>query len=134
MAISPDGKLLASGGSDRTIKVWNLSDGSVRAFVNPNLKPAPSDPSQAHPGWIYSLRFTTDGKYLVSAGNAPRNQGFLAVWSVADAKLLFGAELPLGPIYSVAVSPDGKRLALGCGPRGRQATDASGYVIQMPGP
>src|SRR5262249_57651507 len=93
---------------------------------------APAPPPQAHPGWVYSLRFTPDGKYLVSAGNAPRNQGHLAVWSVGDGKLVYSADLPLGPIYSVAVSPDGKLLALGCGPRGRQFQDVPAYILKMP--
>jgi WD40 repeat protein len=135
-AFSPDGKLLASGGSDRSIKIWNVADGSVvRELVNPTLKPPPAGvPSspQAHPGWVYSLRWTPDGRFLISAGNAPKNQGYLAVWNVADGKMLHGEEMPLGAFYSVAVSPDGKLLALGCGPRGRQVTDVNSYVIRMP--
>ncbi len=139
VAFSPDGKFLVSGSSDRTIKVWDIASGTVaREFVNPNLKSAstapnvlPSPPA-AHPGWVYSLRFTPDGKHLVSAGNAPRNQGHLAVWSYADGKLLSNEDLPLGAIYSVAVSPDGKRLALGCGPRSRQFSDVPAYILKMP--
>jgi WD40 repeat protein len=133
---SPDGKLIASGGSDRTIKLWNTADGSVvRELVNPNVKAAASalpDSAPAHPGWIYSLRFTPDGKYLVSAGNAPHAHGYLAVWNVAEGKLVYGEELALGPIFSVAVSPDGKLLALGCGPRGRDLQETNGYLLKMP--
>jgi WD40 repeat protein len=146
-AFSPDGKLLASGGSDRSIKLWNVANGTVvRELLNPNVKAA------AHPGWVYSLRFTPTGSRLVSAGSAPRNQGYLAVWDVAGGKLLYGQELPVGAIYSVAVSPDGERLALACGPRspvvarsGDRATagvarsgdhatagEANGYVLKMP--
>jgi len=135
-AFSPDGKFIASGSSDRTVKLWNVADGTVvREFVNPNVSPPASalpGPAPAHPGWVYSVRFTPDGKQLVSAGNAPRGRGYLAVWSVADGKLLHGEELSLGPIYSVAVSPDGKLLALGCGPRGRDLQETNGYILRMP--
>src|SRR5260370_40572309 len=94
-----------------------LAAGTVgREFVTPNVSPPASalpGPAPAHPGWVYSVRFTSDGKHLVSAGNAPRGRGYLAVWSVADGKLLYGEELSLGPIYSVAVSAEGQELAVG---------------------
>jgi WD40 repeat protein len=133
VAVSPDGQVLASGGNDRAIKTWNLADGSVvRDWINPNLKVAPGAAPAAHPGWVYSVRFTPDGKSLVSAGSAPRNQGFLAVWDAADGRLLHGEELPLGAIYSVAVSPDSKLLALACGPRARGVQEGNGYLVRMP--
>jgi WD40 repeat protein len=135
-AFTPDGKFIVSGGSDRTIKLWNVADGNVaREFVNPNVKSAasalPGSPV-AHPGWVYSLRFTPDGKFLVSAGNAPKWHGYLAVWNVGDARLLYGEELSLGPIYSAAVSPDGKLLAMACGSRGKDLQETNGYILKMP--
>ena len=73
----------------------------VRELRQPEPEGDPARrPPQAHPGWVYGLRFTPDGKFLVSAGNAPKNQGYLAVWNVADGKMLYGEELPLGPFYS----------------------------------
>jgi WD40 repeat protein len=130
-AFSPDGKTVASGsaGLERAIKLWNVADGSVaREFVNPNLK-AP----QSHPGWVYGLKFTPDGKYLVSVGEAPKRKGYLAVWNVADGKLLYGEELALGSFYSVAVSPDGKQIAVAAGYTGGAAQDANHcYILKMP--
>jgi hypothetical protein len=38
----------------------------------------------------------------------------------------------LGPIYSVALAPDGKLLAVGCGPRGPEAQDVNAYLLKMP--
>jgi WD40 repeat protein len=142
LAISPDGKRIASGSSDRSIKLWNLGDGRVTLdFVLPGSgsaavasTPSPFSYPSAHPGWVNSLRFTHDGKFLVSAGSAPRNHGFLAVWNVADGKLLHGQELSLGPVYSVAVSPDGKLVALACGPHDRHSLEANGYLLRMPQP
>jgi WD40 repeat protein len=132
VAFSPDGKTIASGSSDRTVKLWNVADGKVvRELVNPEYKPAPGNPPEAHPGWVYSLRFTPDGKHLVSVGQAPRNHGHLAVWNVADGKLLSARSLPLGAFYGVAVAPDGKALALAPGPHGEDGNPA--YLVKMPG-
>ena len=133
VAFSPDGKQIISGSSDRTIKVWNVADGAMlREFVNPNL---PSMPPQAHPGWIYHLRFTPDGSKVVSVGGAPRNKGYIAVWNFADGKMLYGAEMPLGLFYHLAIMPDGTTIAVACGPRGphgRQIPQAEAVLLRLP--
>jgi WD40 repeat protein len=136
-AFSPDGKQVASGaiGGDRVIKIWNVADASVvRDLANPHLKPDPltmANPS--HPGDIHGLRFTADGKYLIGVGRAPRLKGYLSVWSVADGKLLQGIELPVGAIHSVAISPDGKQLAIATGHSGRPMPGANDcYLLKMP--
>jgi WD40 repeat protein len=138
VAFSPDGKFLVSGGGDdHAIKIWSVADGSVvRELVNPTLNaPAGSPitiPPQAHPSWVDSVRYTPDGKYLVSAGRAPRNQGYLAVWNAADAKFVKGMTLPLGFIHALAISPDGKLLALGCERKGLGFQETNGYLMKMP--
>ena len=83
IAFSSDGKLLASGSGDCTVKLWKVADGTlVRELVNPNLKAtasavasSPQALPPAHPGWVNSLRFTPTGSQLVSVGRAPRNRG-----------------------------------------------------------
>jgi WD40 repeat protein len=127
IAFSPDGKLLATAGGDRTVKLWNVADGSVvRELVNPDLKPAGS----SHPGDVNAVRFAADGRFLLSAGAAPGRKGFLTVWNVADGKVASAEELPFGGVFSLAVAPDGKRLALGTGPS--DGSTPNGYIIKMP--
>jgi WD40 repeat protein len=134
VAFTKDGQLMATGSSDRTIKLWKVADGTVvREFASTKIKqPMPPESPLAHPGWIYGVRFSPDDKYLISAGSAPKNQGYLAVWNVADGKMLYGQELPVGPIYSMALSKDGTQILLGCGPRDRQQPASDAIIVPMP--
>ncbi len=133
-AFSPDGKFLASGsgGLERVIKIWNVADGTVvRDLANPSVKSDPKHP-MSHPGWIYQLRFTKDGK-LVSAGDAPKNQGYLAVWNPQDGKLLYADTQPIGAFFSLALTPDEKGIALAAGSRGRPAPEYNNaYLVRIP--
>jgi WD40 repeat protein len=142
LAWSLDGKLLATAGHDRSIKLWNAADGSpVRDLSNPAIKadPVPGGgpvPVLAHPGSIYGLRFTPDSRNLVSIGGAPKNGGSLALWNVADGKLLASEETTAGTLFALAMSADGKLLGLGTGgvsrPGGPEMNHA--YIIRTPAP
>jgi WD40 repeat protein len=55
VAFSPDGKLLASGGMDGSVKLWEVKTG----------KEAASFP--AHRWMVYALAFSSDGKTLASS-------------------------------------------------------------------
>lgn len=134
-AFTKDGKLFATGSSDRTIKLWDVASGNViRDFPNPDLKSVlPSEPAPSHPGWVHMVKFTADEKSLVSVGPAPRYKGYLAVWNVADGKRLAGGERDFGPLHSVAITADGTKLILGCGPLSRTADSADALIVKMPG-
>lgn len=136
LAIDKSGKYLASGSSDRTIKLWDFEKGTlVRDLPNPDQPQPPAGFQHAsHPGFVYAVRFLPDGQTLLSAGPAPRGQAYLALWSWQDGKLRASGTLPVGPIYSVAVLPDGKECLLGCGPKNRTVTQSDVVRVRLPGP
>ena len=56
-AYSPSGELIATGGNDRTVRLWRASDGQLLHTLI------------GHSDFITDLAFTPDGRSLVSAGN-----------------------------------------------------------------
>lgn len=135
LALSKDGKLLASSSSDRSVKLWDVASAKVvREFQNPDLKPVfPSEPAPSHPGWVHAVRFSPDGARLVTAGAAPRGKSYVAVWNAADGKRLFGAEREFGPIHALALTPDGTKMVIGFMGVPRAKVDGGAAVLKVPG-
>ena len=101
----------------------------LREFPHPGIK---GEPNQSHPSGVYQLRLTADEKYLVSVGPAPRNQGYLAVWNVADGKLVYGSGTTFGPLFGLALAADGRSVLLGCGPKILKTQDAEAVIVALP--
>ena len=68
VAFGPDGRYLASGSWDSTIKVWDLKDESAEPVT-----------LRGHAGFILGLTFSRDGRYLASASGYA-GHGEVKVW------------------------------------------------------
>jgi WD40 repeat protein len=99
VSFSPDGRMLASAGDDRTIRLWD-----------PRSHKQIGAPLTGHEGAIHDVAFSPDGRTLASAGD----DGTIRLWNV-DRHAQIGK--PLGrhesTVRDVAFSPDGKTLASG---------------------
>src|SRR4029077_11097588 len=88
-AFSPNAALIASGGADKSVRIWNAADGKPLLTL------------QGHTGEVESLAFTSDNTKLVSSGS----DGQIIVW---DAKT--GQQLQQfaggAPTTVVTVAPD----------------------------
>ncbi|MFE1838267.1 nSTAND1 domain-containing NTPase [Streptomyces sviceus] len=102
-SFSPDGKLLATAGYDRTVRLWDVSD---RRHPKALGKPLAGGTS-----WVSSAVFSPDGRTLASAGD----DGRIRRWDLADPRHPKPLGAPLtghgGTIYLIAFSPDGRTLA-----------------------
>jgi WD40 repeat protein len=97
LALSPDGKMLATGGYDQKIKLWDVETGKEIKTLS------------GHNGCVYHLAFRPDGNILASA-SADRT---VKLWDVASGERRDTLSQSLKELYTVAFSPDGKWLAAG---------------------
>jgi dipeptidyl aminopeptidase/acylaminoacyl peptidase len=97
MAISPDGKHLAtSGGVDKTVRIWDMARGEEVMTL------------KGHDSLVHCAAFSPDGRLLASGAGDPN----IKIWEWAtgrESMTLRGHEG--GIITSVAFSPDGMHIA-----------------------
>lgn len=99
-AFSPNGRMVASAGSDRTIHVWNVDSGEIIKVL------------RGHTDNIIGVSFSADSKWLASTGRQP-NDGTIRIWDCATWTERAKANAPRRNTNSmfVAFSPNGKTVA-----------------------
>jgi len=104
LAFTPAGRILATGGEDHILRLWDVATGGRLAELGPR--------SEGHSGIIESVAFAPDGRALVSGSW----DGTAKVWDVADPArptLRCLLEGHTGLVQAVAYSPDGSTIATG---------------------
>jgi eukaryotic-like serine/threonine-protein kinase len=102
LAVSPDGKRLATGSADATVKLWDVETGKMET----NLA--------GFKGPVLAVAFSPDGQSLAIGGGDPyREQPELKIWHLAARQNWTVLKGDIGPVFALTFSPDGKTLASG---------------------
>jgi len=110
LAFSPDGKLLASGGMDKTAKLWTLKES------NPRIGRENQDTSKPrlgllhtltdHTATVHAVAFSADGQRLATASY----DGQVGIFEVTSGERQAWLKAHEGTVQSVQFSPDGKQI------------------------
>jgi len=103
VSFNPDGKTLASGSRDETIKLWDVQTGKEITTL------------RGHYSWgifsslVFSVSSSPDGQTLASGSE----DGTIELWDVQTGKEITTLQGHYSGVNSVSFSPDGKTLASG---------------------
>ena len=92
LAISPDGKKIASGGCDRLVRVWDLATGKLEHAI------------ENHADWVFGIAFSPDSKLLITGSRDKTAK----VWDLAAKESVLTFPDHQNTVYAVGISGDGK--------------------------
>ncbi|QRV92926.1 hypothetical protein RhiJN_20944 [Ceratobasidium sp. AG-Ba] len=95
-AVSPDGRRIATGSFDGSIRIYDLNTGTLIGL-----------PFTKHSGMIERISFSANNRHLVSGSNSA-----VWVWDSNDGAPILGVESGIRDLKSVNFSADGRRILL----------------------
>jgi WD40 repeat protein len=118
LAVSPDGRKLASVGDDMVCRLWDAATGARLLELRGHAEQTP----QHFSSMLYCVTFSADGRHLATGDRV----GHVVVWDAATGRQLGAVEAPIlytwdgvqrirsiGGVRALAFAPNGRHLAVG---------------------
>ncbi len=129
VAVSPDGKLIATGDTEALVKIWDIVTGhevctlaAHPKLVHPQYATTNKEIVEAYTfNMITSVAFSPDSQRLVTASL----DSAAKVWDALNGRELLILSGHTGDIHTVAFSPDGRRILSGSSDRTARVWDTA---------
>ena len=92
ISLQPGGRLLATGGDDHVVRIWDVETGRLVHTLS------------GHEDWIRDAEFSPDGSILATAGNDRR----VLLWDAHTGQQLAALTRQKEAIASLVYRPDGR--------------------------
>ncbi|HWV99814.1 MAG TPA: protein kinase [Candidatus Acidoferrum sp.] len=108
VAVSPDGRRIATGSMDTTARIWDAASGREQLTL------------EGHRDWVIWVAFSPDGRRIVTASHDQTAR----VWDADKGRELFRLKGHSDVVRSALFSPDGRRIVTGSWDKTAKVWDA----------
>jgi len=115
VTLAPGGSIIASGGQDKTIKLWDVATGKELRTIT------------GHTNFIVSVAFTVNGKILLSGSD----DNSVKLWDVTTGNERNTFKIITIQVHGAAITGDGSTVAVASGSLTGNDTLAELYLIDV---